>query len=58
MGDAFSFRRWFQLSPGRFLFVLLLAEVTLILTGRRDWFEIPRANGWTTVYLFATLAPR
>jgi len=48
-------RRWYRLTPDRFLAALLAVEGLLLLSERFEWFEFNRHKGWTVLVGVATL---
>ncbi|MCX7425911.1 MAG: hypothetical protein NTW96_09880 [Planctomycetia bacterium] len=49
-------RRWYHLTPGRFVAALLVLEIVLALSERFQWFAVNRHKGWTLLIATAALA--
>jgi hypothetical protein len=47
--------RWFHLTPGRLLVVLLVVEAVLLLSERFKWFPFNEYKGWTVLIALATV---
>jgi hypothetical protein len=54
--DAKPKRRWFHLTPGLFLAILLGIELLLWLSDRHQWFEFNQHKGWTVLIAVASVA--
>ncbi len=54
MADA-AHRRWFRLTPGHLLVVLLAAEGMLWLSERFRWFPFNQHKGWTVLIAIASV---
>ena len=51
-------RRWFRLSPDRFVVGLLLGVCLLWLSDRFQWFGINHHKGWTVLIAVAVVGGR
>ena len=49
-------RRWFRLTPGLFVAILLGIELLLWLSDRHQWFEFNQHKGWTVLIAVASVA--
>jgi hypothetical protein len=47
--------RWFHLTPGRLLVVLLVVEAVLLLSERFHWFPFNEHKGWTVLIALAAV---
>ncbi|MGD0899143.1 MAG: hypothetical protein ABR915_15000 [Thermoguttaceae bacterium] len=57
MGDTSEpARRWYRLTPGRFITGLLAVEVFLALSERFQWLPINQHKGWTVLMAAGVLA--
>ena len=57
MADAFQATpRWYRLTPGRVVVLLLALEGFLILSERFEWFAFNRHKGWTMLIAVAAVA--
>ena len=48
--------RWYHLTPGRLLVVLLAVEGFLWLSERLQWFPFNRHKGWPVLFAVASVA--
>ena len=49
MDNATTQRRWFRLTPGRVVPILLVVELLLWLSERFHWFAFNSHKGWTVL---------